>query len=144
MKPIKTILGDTKPKNVEKIQKACEKGDSAHYASSFLAEATKDTAIDFPKTKCLVTENFFCSYSLFGVAFSNILTIIPINQITNLYRSNVGADGSYDYDNFHLDIELIDGQKRQVSTVVRNAKNYATIYADVISCVRSKISIMEG
>lgn len=142
MKDIKVLLGDTKPKNQEKIRKASEKGECAQYVDQFLAEVAKLTAIDFPMAKCIVTDNYFCAYDLFTIAFSKTLTIIPLSNIVNLYRSNISVNGDYDYANFHLDVELKDGQKKHVATVIRNAKNFATVYEGVISCVRSRISIM--
>lgn len=144
MKPIKEILGDTKPKNEAKIKKAFEKGDCSQYMTQFMAEATKTTAIDFPKVKCLVTDNFFCCYSLFGGGLSNLLKVIPLDQIVNIYRSNIDINGNFDYDDFHLDIELRDGGKLQVASVPRNAKTFMTIYEDVLACTRSRITVMEG
>ena len=144
MKPIKEILGDTKPKNVEKITKAFEQGDCSQYMAPFMAEATKTTAIDFPKVKCLVTDNYFCCYSLFGGGFSNLLRVVPLDQIVNLYRSNIDSEGKFDYDNFHLDIELRDGRKLLVTSVPRSAKTFMTIYEELLACTRSRITVMEG
>lgn len=144
MKPIKEILGDTKPKNVAKITKAFEKGDCSQYMVPFMTEAVKPTAMDFPKVKCLVTDSFFCCYALFGGGFGNIMTVVPLNQIVNLYRSNLGNNGEYDYDNFHLDVDLCDGRKLHVASVPRSAKTFMTIYEEVLACTRSRLTVMEG
>lgn len=144
MKPIKEILGDTKPKNVAKITKAFEQGNCSQYMASFMAEAIKPTAMDFPKVKCLVTDNYFCCYSLFGGGLSNQLTVVALDQIVNIYRSNIGNNGEYDYDNFHLTIELRNGNRLHVASVPRNAKTFMTIYEEVLACTRSRITVMEG
>lgn len=142
MKPMKDILGDTSPKNVAKITKACEKGNCSQYMAQFLAEAVKPTAMDFPKVKCLVTDNYFCCYSLFG-GISKVLTIVPISQIVTLYRCNL-SNGTFDYDSFHLAIELCDGSRLHVGSVPRNAKTFMTIFEEVIACTRRRLTIMEG
>lgn len=144
MKPIKDILGDTKPKNVAKITKAFEKGDCIQYMEPFMAEATKPTAMDFPKVKCLVTDNFFCCYALFAAGLANLMTVVPLDQIVSLYRSNIGNNREFDYDNFHLDIELRDGSRLHVASVPRNAKTFMTIYEEVLAYTRSKLTVMEG
>ncbi len=46
MKPIKEFLGDTKPKNVETIRKALEKGEGVEFMEEVLAEAIRPTAMD--------------------------------------------------------------------------------------------------
>lgn len=144
MKLVKEMLGDTKPKNVSKITKAFEQGACSQYMPSFMAEAVKSSAIDFPKVKCLVTDNFFCSYTYLGVAFSNSITVVPLDQIVNLYRSNINQNGEYDYDWFYLALELCDGRKLYAAPFQRNAKTYATLYEDVVTCVRGRINVMEG
>ena len=143
MKPIKDILSDTKPKNVKKVTKAFENGGCSQYMAQFLAEAAEDTAMDFPKVKCLVTDNYFCCYSLFASGFSNLMTVVPLNQIANLYRSNI-SNGEYDYDFFHLDLELYDGSKLHVGSVPRNAKTFMTIFEEVITYTRSRINVVGG
>lgn len=144
MKPIKDILGDTKPKNIAKIEKAFVQGNCRQFMEVFMEEALKPTAMDFPKVKCLVTEHYFCCYSSFGGGLTNMMTVVPLDQIVNLYRSNIGNNGEYDYDNFHITIELRNGNRRHVASVPRNAKTFMTIFEEVLAYTRSRITVMEG
>lgn len=144
MKSVKEMISDTKPKNVKKITTAFEKGGCSQYMASFIVEAVKPSAIDFPKVKCLVTDNFFCSYTYLGVAFSNSITVVPLDQIVNLYRSNINQNGEYDYDWFYLAIELCDGRKLYTAPFQRNAKTFASLYEEVVVCARGRMKVMEG
>lgn len=142
MKPIKEVLGDTTPKTMESVRKALEKGASAQYADAFLAEATGSGAVDFPKDMCLVTSNYFCSYKWYW-GIGSTLFVIPIEQISCLYRSCMDSDDKYDFKQFYLNVELKNGNSRFMSTAPRNAKTMSTLFSDVISCVRGRMTNME-
>lgn len=142
MKSIKDTFSDTKPKTVAKITKAFEKGNCVGYMDQFKGELMLPSAQDFPEIKCVVTDSFICSYNLFMSAFTNEITIIPINQVANLYRSNIDIENNYDYDTFHLTLELKDGWKRYIGNYARNLKNSMNVYDGILTCVRGRINIM--
>lgn len=62
--------------------------------------------------------------------------------MANVYRCNIYSDGEYDYDRIHLAIEFKNGHKQLVSSVIRKAKTFTTVYAEVITFIRNRISIM--
>jgi len=141
MKPIKELLGDQSPKNMEKLQKAFNKGECEQYLTQVLAEAGKNTAMDFPKVKCLITDNYFVDYEWFLAGLTSVIRVYPLDQISNLYRTNIDWEGHYEYDKFHLALEMKDGTAKQVASVKRNAKTMDTIYADVLTCVRGRLTV---
>lgn len=141
MKPIKEILSDSKPKNIEKINKAFEKSGYIQYKDSFIAEALSSSAKDFPKDKCMVTDTYFCCYELFmNSVFANQITVIPLSEISNIYRSNITAANDFDYDNFHIQVELKDGSTIFATSAPRNAKTFSTLFGETIACVKSRIT----
>ena len=140
MKPFKQICADTKPKNLELFRKCMEKNDCVQYMDAFLSEAPKDSAIDFPKSYCLVTEHYFCSYRWY---WAKELRVIPLTEISNLYRTNLDAEGNYDFKDFRLNVECKDGKEFFMSSSPRSAKTVDTLYDDVITCVKKRIADLE-
>lgn len=138
MKSIRERLNDTKPKNAAKIVKAFENGGCSCYQVSFINEVNSSTAVDFPNLKCIVTDNYFGCYDKLGVAFSNAMVVIPLNQIANLYRTNIDADNTYNYSFFHLAVELTNGSRKLMTDVSRNKKTFMGLYGDLIECVRNR------
>lgn len=141
MKPIKERLSSTKPKNLKKITKAFENGGCSSYQEAFMQEVIKDTAVDFPAVGCIVTDTYFCCYSTFDYGVFNDMTVIPIEQIVNLYRTNIDQQNRYDFAGFYLAIERSNGSKIVTANVPRDKKNIMQIYDEVISCVRGKMPV---
>ena len=77
--------------------------------------------------------------------YTNLIWVryIAYDQIANLYRSNI-SNGEYDYDFFHLDLDLHDGRKLHVGSVPRSAKTFMTIFEEVITYTRSRINVVGG
>ena len=140
MKPFKQICADTNPKNLENIRKYMEQTNCVQYMDEFLAEARKGSAVEFPKSFCLVTENYFCSYCWY---WPRSIHVIPLTEITNLYRTCINACGGYDFQNFRLNVECKDGREVLTSTIPRRAKTVDTLYDDVITYVKKRIAELE-
>lgn len=134
------ILGDSSPKNVEKVTKGFEKGGCLQYKDAVTAEAAKSTAVDFPKLRCIITDNYYVDYSLFMCMLNNKMSIIPLNQIATLYRSNIIFSDSAHYDYFNLTLELKNGIRIPCNRISRNGNNCLTAYDEIIALVKTKIS----
>lgn len=143
MKSIFEVLGDTKPKSVEKLEKAFEKGECSQFKDEFMKEALIGTAKDFANVKCLVTDNYFCCYTGFIGAFGKSILVFPLSLIGNLYRSNINAEPKYDYDNFYLQLELTNGKRIVVSPLLRRSKNAFNAYDEIVKYVKSKKVLTE-
>lgn len=138
MKSLHERLTVTKPKQEAKLAKAFENGGCLQYQAAFLNEVYRPTAVDFPALQCVVTESFFSCYNMLGSGFSNLMVVIPLDQIVNFYRTNINSENKYDYDYFYLALELADGSKRITASMPRNAKTFMEIYSGLIACLRDR------
>lgn len=76
---------------------------------------------------------------MLGSGLSNLMVVIPLDQIVNFYRTNINSDNKYDYDYFYLALELADGSKRITASMPRNAKTFMGIYSGLMACLRDRI-----
>lgn len=144
MKSIQEILGDTKPKSIEKLNKAFESSGFGQYKDSFIAEALSAGAKDFPNIKCIVTDTYLCCYFGLVSAFGKSVFVVPLSGIKSVYRSNINNEPKYDYDNFYLGVEFNNGNRCSVATLLRHSKNVLHAYDDIIAYVNSKKALVEG
>ncbi len=142
MKTFVDILKDTNQKTVDKVTKAFEKSECSQYMSAFIAEATSEGAMDFPKIRCMITNNFICSYDT-TIRMSYHIIVYPLNQVANLYRSNISVDGKYDFTGFYLDADMTDGSKKMLTFNPRKGNKVDT-YDEIIACFKNKKSVSGG
>ena len=139
MKGLKDLFLDESPKNIKKLEKLLAKdpGSAACFESA-KAEAARDSAIEFPKLRMMVTDSYVC-FLRFGIG--GPLMIVPISNITNLYRTNV-VNNQYDYDNFTLAVETNEGIRYMA--VYPRGNNSFDIFNEVIEAVKFRMSIIRG
>ncbi|MCQ2532357.1 MAG: hypothetical protein MJ093_06600 [Saccharofermentans sp.] len=139
MKKLVNFLTDESPKMLKKIDKMLENNSSAQYYDALKQEIQAGNEVDVPGIGLCVTNSYLVYYK-FGIGAT--LYIIPISNITNLYRTNM--DNEYLYDAFFLAIEKTDGQKQLICRYPRNGKKSLDIYNQIIDAVKSKIAIQGG
>ncbi len=142
MKSFLDILTDTNPKTAERVTKAFDKTGSSAYMAAFMEEATNGSEVDFPKAKCFITNNFICGYDMtFKLNYQ--ITVLPLNQVTNIYRGNINYEGKYDFTGFSLFADMTDGSRVSLQHILCSTKK-VNIYDEVIDYVKSKKSITGG
>lgn len=138
MKSFVDFLTDTNPKTVNKVTKAFDKTGSSAYMSAFMEEATSGSEVDFPKVKCMITNNFICGYDMTFV--NNQIFVLPLNQVTNIYRGNINYEDKYDFSGFSLFVDTTDGSRVSIQHTLCSTKKI-NIYDEVIDYVKNKLSI---
>ena len=140
MKGIKDLMLDDSPKNVQKLEKLLAKAPgSENYFEAAKAEAVRDTAEEFTKFRTMVTDSYLC-FSRIGIG--GALIIIPISQITNIYRTNV-VRNTYDFDNVTLAVETNEGV-RYLSVYPRTSAKSLDVFNEVIDAVKSRMALNGG
>ena len=140
MKGVKDLILDESPKNTKKLEKMLSKDPGSEaYLEAARAEAARTTAVEFTKFRMMVTDSFLC-FSRFGIA--GALMIVPISQITNIYRTNV-VGNTYDFNNFTLAVETNGGIK-YMAVYPRGGAQTLEIFNPVIDAVRVKMAVNGG
>ena len=137
-KSIKDILLDDKPKIAKKIAKALGEPDQnpERYAQleRLKNDLRADNFLEFPKVKMVVTPTLL-AYVDFSLAHN--LVMVEMDQIRNAYRKNI-YNGEYDFDNFYLGIELLDGQCYGIAPIIRNGDRNIDVYEPVIEAIHCR------
>ena len=140
MKGLKDFILDDSPKAAKKLEKIFAKDpESGAYFEQLKAEVNRPSAQEFPKFRIIITDSFVCFSRLM---FGGSLEIIPLSQITNIYRTNI-VRGGYDYENFTLAAETANGI-RYLSVYPRTSAKSLDVFNEVIDAVRAKIAVNGG
>ena len=140
MKGVKDLILDESPKNAKKLEKLLSKDPaSAALFEAAKAEAGRATAQEFPKFRLLVTDSYLCFWR-FMVGGS--LEIIPISQITNIYRTNI-LRGEYDFGNVILAVETNEGI-RYLTVYPRTAAKSLDVFNEAIAAVKARMTAIGG
>ena len=140
MKGVKDLLLDDSPKNIKKLEKLLSKdAESAAYLDACRAEAGSGTAREYPKLRLLLTDSYLCSLRM---GFAGGITIIPVSNITSIYRTNIIAN-EYDFSQFTLAVETTTGI-RYMATFPRTGVKSLDIFNEVIDAVKSKTTLNGG
>ena len=131
-KSFQDIVCPSSEKNKEKVSKALANGNSAMFYQILCNEAAAGRFTDYSKYQVAVTDYFLCNYSNFSSIGFSYINIIPLRSIVNLYRTNI-VNGKYDYDFFHLALEMADGSKQYIGIYTRKAKDSMTAFSDIIN-----------
>lgn len=142
MKTIVDILKDTDQKTVDKVTKAFEKSGCTEYMSAFIAEATSATAMDFPKIHCMITNSFIGAYDT-SIRMSYHMFVYPLDQVVNIYRSNISVDGKYDFTGFYLYADMADGSKKMLTFNSRKGNKVDT-YDEIVGYFKNKKNVTGG
>ena len=140
MKDALEELREMSSKTQKKLDEFFEKnGNQQQYRETFLADINKSSAMCFKKTRCIVTDNYFLYYGVMGpFSKSGGSEIIPLNRVTNIYRSNIIQNGQgrfeYHFSCFDLVFEL-DGDENRRLYCCRELRtnNLQDIYKDEIA-----------
>ena len=140
MKGVKDLILDDSPKNAKKLEKLLSKDPgSAAYFEAAKAEAARPAAQEFTKFRMMVTDSFVC-FSRIGIG--GALIIIPISQITTIYRTNV-VRNTYDFDSVTLAVET-GSQIRYLAVYPRTSAKSLDVFNEVIAAVRNRMSANGG
>lgn len=140
MKSIKDLILDDGPKAIKKREKIFAKDtESGKYYEDLKAEVTRESTMEFPKLKMLVTDSYVCTSQ---AVFGGSLIIVPISQITNIYRTNI-VSGKYNHDYFTLAAETGSGIK-YLAVYPRAGTKGLDIFNEIIEVVRSRMALNGG
>ena len=140
MASFKEIITDTKPKTVEKLEKALQNGNSTRYFEAAKSEALMASVYDEERIKTVVTDNYVIFYGKFYIfGNSKEIRILPISEIVNIYRTNV-VNNEYNYDSFHLAVVMADGRLIFPLTVMRDVKGSFNYFDNLITKIKSSPS----
>lgn len=136
---VDNILSD-KPKTIEKMAKAFEKGGCSQYMDALIADVKTGTGTDFGKIFIYVTDNFVVDYTFFMRGLGNTIKVVPINMVVNAYRSNIDyATNKYSYDYLNLSIETSDGQRVVMGNVYRTLKTGISDLDNAANFIKGKV-----
>ena len=105
MPKFEKVFNMDKEKNVEQVNKALENGRGKEYLNSFLTETQGAAVMNLAKANIMITANYVCHYG----DFKRSLVILPIKDITNVYKSNCFY-GSYDYNFKAIAVETMQNE----------------------------------
>ena len=151
MKKMQEVLGDTSPKNMKQLTRSLSRGEGLEHLSSMQAELNSSYTKDYPLIGCLLTENYLVDYSWAGGFSKATLCIIPIKEITEIYRTNLApnkkGEWKYDFDSFFLAIHSNSEFRGLYCRTFRSpAKKfpYLETYQQVINHIRGNINSFSG
>ena len=140
MKGVKDLILDESPKNVQKLEKLLSKAPGSEtYFEALKEEAQRPSAQEFPKFRMMVTDSYLC-FSRIGIG--GALIIVPISQITAIYRTNV-VRGEYDFNNVTLAVET-GKDLRYMSVYPRTSAKSLDVFNEVIEAVRTRMAVNGG
>lgn len=145
MKSIIDRLSPTKPKELEKLQKIFEKSGCGEYFEAVMAEVKGPNVSDFSKKRVIVTRNYIVDCTGWINSIGNVIKVVPINDITKIYRSNISFlnGGEYNFDFFHLTVERRTSETMELMGATPRNKKVLEYFDDIIEDVKAKMA-MEG
>lgn len=141
MKSIKDFLSDEGKMGIKKRQKAFERGNCSECMDDIIAESKRESAKDFPRFKCMVTDNYFVDYSEVDNWRTGYVQAVSLSVVTNVYRTNFNSNNKYDFNHFYMCMEFKNGNRYSFAPIIRG-NEICRVHGPLIDLVKQRTKML--